>query len=61
MEEEAAKPYSLDEIFQCLYNNLLFYLHENQDRLYKKEEVLKRLKTPLIPLDVPLEKIKEEN
>ena len=54
MEEEARQPYSLDEIFQCMYNNLLLYLHENEDRLYKKEEILKRLKTPLVPVDIPL-------
>ena len=37
---------------------MLLYLHENKDQLYNKEEVLNSLKTPLIPIDVPIEKIK---
>ena len=30
LEAEASEPYTLDEIFQCLYNNMLFYVHQNQ-------------------------------
>ena len=40
---------------------MLLYLHENQDRLYSKEEVINSLKTPLVPIDVPLDSIREEN
>jgi hypothetical protein len=51
----------MDEIYQCAYHNFLLYLYENKEKVYNKDEILKSLTCPLIPIDVPIQTIKEEN
>ena len=51
-------PYSMDEIYQCVYHNFLLYVHENKEKVYNKEEIINSLTYPLIPIDVPIDVIK---
>ena len=51
----------MDEIFQMFYNNLLFHISRNKNSNLNKSEMLEALTKPLIPIDLPLDKMKEEN
>lgn len=43
------------------YNNLLLYIAKNRNGLLLKEEMLEAMKKPLIPVNIQLDKLKEEN
>lgn len=61
IDEELQTPFSLEEIYQLCYENLLWTVSENPSKDFSKEELLKSLEVPLIPIDLPLEQLKEEN
>ena len=43
------------------YNNLLCYLVKNRNSNLSKTDMLEALTKPLVPIDLPLEQMKEEN
>lgn len=51
----------MDEIFQMFYNNLLVYIAKNRNGLLLKEEMLEAMKKPLIPVNIQLDQLKDEN
>lgn len=51
----------MDEIFQMFYNNLLLYIAKNRNGLLLKEEMLEAMKKPLIPVNIQLDQLKDEN
>ena len=53
--------YSMEEIAQMFYNNLLLHLSTNRDRHLRREEMLQALTTPLIPVPISVDKLREEN
>jgi len=51
----------MEEIAQMFYNNLLLHLSTNRDRHLRREEMLQALTTPLIPVPISVDKLREEN
>jgi hypothetical protein len=43
------------------YNNLLCYLAKNRNSNSNKTDMLEALTKPLVPIDLPLKQMKEEN
>ena len=51
----------MDEISQLLYHNMLAYLHQNPDVPLQRKDILVSLESPLLPVNVDLKTIQEEN
>jgi hypothetical protein len=43
------------------YNNFLCYLAKNRNSNLNKSDMLEALTKPLVPIELPLEQMKEEN
>lgn len=58
IDEELKVPYTLEEIYQLCYENLLWYISQHTEKTYSKEALLKSLETPLVPVDLPLSQLR---
>lgn len=61
IDEQLKVPFSLEEIYQLCYENFLWTVSQNTEKTYSKEELLRSLETPLVPVDLPINQLKEEN
>ena len=58
IDEELKAPFSLEEIYQLCYENMLYTIAENQSKTFSKEDLLRSLEVPLVPIALPLEQLK---
>lgn len=54
IDEQMKVPFSLEEIYQLCYENFLWTVSQTTEKTYSKEELLKSLETPIVPVDLPI-------
>jgi hypothetical protein len=58
IDEQLKVPFSLEEIYQLCYENFLWTVTQTTEKTYSKEELLRSLETPLVPVDLPIAQLK---
>lgn len=61
MNQKLKENFSLDEVFQMFYNNFLLYILKHKNAPLIKTEMLDALTKPLVPVDIHIDSLKEEN
>ena len=61
IDEALKAPFTLEEIYQLCYENLLWTISENPTKQFNRDDLLKSLEVPLVPIDLPLDYLREEN
>jgi hypothetical protein len=61
IDETLKDPFSMEEIYQLCYENMLWTISQSTSQNYDRDELLRSLEVPLVPIDLPLEQLREEN